>query len=195
MWPLEIHNEVFSVYCIRLDERFHQYSMLDHYNGAGIQQKVQVGMCAHRRLRSACASLGSQGFNVSSGGKLRRRSDCADAQTDLNLRCTHLPICTCSWYIIWLTEWTWRQHREDQRTPGSTRQLLQVSYLFICNISNKKKSLWVQIYFLSNNFSFSWVESILSYEDKEYCSRTNGHTNGWIWTHNHLVTIVIEQEH
>ena len=32
------------------------------------------------------------GFNVSTGGKLRlRSSDYADAQTDLNLYCTHIP--------------------------------------------------------------------------------------------------------
>ena len=38
--------------------------------------------------------MGSQGSNVSSGGKLRLCSDSADAQTDLNLCCTHLLSCT-----------------------------------------------------------------------------------------------------
>ena len=42
-------------------------------------------------------SMGSQGFNVSSGGKLRLWSDCADVQTDLNLRCTHMPAYTLRW--------------------------------------------------------------------------------------------------
>ena len=51
-------------------------------NCVDAQQKVRVGMCAHRRFRSACASAqsdpslrwtfyGSQWSNVSSGGKLR----------------------------------------------------------------------------------------------------------------------------
>ena len=39
-------------------------------------------------------SMGSQGSNVSSVGKLRLRSDCANAQTDSNLRCTRMPTCT-----------------------------------------------------------------------------------------------------
>ena len=41
--------------------------------------------------------MGSQGSNVSSGGKLRLWSDCADAQTCFNLRCMHMPTCTLSW--------------------------------------------------------------------------------------------------
>ena len=36
-------------------------------------------------------SMGSQGSNVSLGGKLRFWSDCVDAQTDLNLCCTQMP--------------------------------------------------------------------------------------------------------
>ena len=54
-------------------------------NRAGVRQKIQVGMCAHRRPRSACASaqsrslirvmdghfMGSQGSNIYLGGKLR----------------------------------------------------------------------------------------------------------------------------
>ena len=48
-----------------------------------LYEPVQVGMCAHTRVRSACASaqsdqslldrcsMGSQGFNVSSDGILR----------------------------------------------------------------------------------------------------------------------------
>ena len=41
--------------------------------------------------------MGSQKTNVSSGGKLRLWSDCVDVQTDLNLRCRHLPTCTLCW--------------------------------------------------------------------------------------------------
>ena len=40
---------------------------------------------------------GSQGSNVSSGGKLRHWSDCADAQTDLNLQSTHMPTRILRW--------------------------------------------------------------------------------------------------
>ena len=42
-------------------------------------------------------SIGSQGSNISSGRKLRFCSDCADAQTNLNLRCTHMTTCTLCW--------------------------------------------------------------------------------------------------
>ena len=41
--------------------------------------------------------MGSQWSNVSSDRKLRLWSDCADAQTDLNLLCTHMPTCTLNW--------------------------------------------------------------------------------------------------
>ena len=44
-------------------------------------------------------SVGSQGSNNSSGGKLRLRLDCADAQTDLILRCMHMPTCTLGWIL------------------------------------------------------------------------------------------------
>ena len=37
--------------------------------------------------------IDSQGSNVASGGKLRLKSDCRDAQTDLNLRCMAKPTC------------------------------------------------------------------------------------------------------
>ena len=68
-----------------------------------VLQKVQVGIWAYQRLRSAYAfarnlirvfdghCMGSQGSIVSSGGKLRLWSDCVGAHTDLNLRCTHMP--------------------------------------------------------------------------------------------------------
>ena len=68
-----------------------------------------VCMCGHQRFRSACAcahgliivfdrlSMGSQGSNVSSDGKLRLKSDCADVQTDMNLCCMHKPTCTLCW--------------------------------------------------------------------------------------------------
>ena len=36
-------------------------------------------------------SMGSQEPNVSTGGTLRLWSDCAHPQTDLNLRCAHMP--------------------------------------------------------------------------------------------------------
>ena len=36
-------------------------------------------------------------FMFTSSGKLRFRSDYADAQTDLNLLCMHTPACTLSW--------------------------------------------------------------------------------------------------
>ena len=42
--------------------------------------------------------MGSQGFNISSGGK--QRSKFMDGQTDLNLRCKHVPTCTLSLYIM-----------------------------------------------------------------------------------------------
>ena len=42
-------------------------------------------------------SMGSQGSNVSSGGKLRLWPDCADARTDFNFRCMHMPTCTLCW--------------------------------------------------------------------------------------------------
>ena len=68
-----------------------------HY-WVGIQQNVQIDMWAHQRLCSLIRvfdkhSMGSQGFNVSSGWKLRLSlfwSDCGDAQTDLNLRCNYM---------------------------------------------------------------------------------------------------------
>ena len=40
--------------------------------------------------------MGRHGSNVSSGVKLRL-INYADVQTDLNLRCTHMPICTLCW--------------------------------------------------------------------------------------------------
>ena len=40
--------------------------------------------------------MGSQGSSISSAGN-QDWSDCADAQTDLNLRCTHMPTCTLCW--------------------------------------------------------------------------------------------------
>ena len=42
-------------------------------------------------------SMGSQGSNVSSGIKLRICSDCAHAQTNLNLRFMHMPTCILHW--------------------------------------------------------------------------------------------------
>ena len=62
------------------------------------------------KLRSDCAehprslirvfdgrSRGRHGSNVSSRGKLRLWSDCADAQTDFNLSCVHMPTCNLCW--------------------------------------------------------------------------------------------------
>ena len=66
-------------------------------------------MCAHQRLRSACANAQadlslrwmlygySQGVNLSSGQKLRLWTDCEYVQTDLNLRCTYIQTCTLFW--------------------------------------------------------------------------------------------------
>ena len=42
-------------------------------------------------------SMGSPGFNVSSGGKQRLWSNRADAQTGLNLSYTRLLACALSW--------------------------------------------------------------------------------------------------
>ena len=42
-------------------------------------------------------SMGSQGSNVSSGGKLRLLSDCVAAKTDFNLRCMHMSSRTLCW--------------------------------------------------------------------------------------------------
>ena len=42
-------------------------------------------------------SMGSQGSNASSGRKMSLRPECADAQTDLNIRCTRMPPCTLRW--------------------------------------------------------------------------------------------------
>ena len=44
--------------------------------------------------------MGSPGSNVPSGGNFRRSSVCADAQTDLNLRSTHMPTCTLRWLLL-----------------------------------------------------------------------------------------------
>ena len=41
-------------------------------------------------------SMSRQGSNTTSDGKLRLRSDCAVAQTDLNTCCTHMLTCTLS---------------------------------------------------------------------------------------------------
>ena len=41
--------------------------------------------------------MSNQGSNVLSGVKLRLLSDCADAQTDLNHRCTHMQTGTLCW--------------------------------------------------------------------------------------------------
>ena len=42
-------------------------------------------------------SIGSQGFSVSSGGKVRLCPDSVDTQSDLNFRCMHMPTCTLCW--------------------------------------------------------------------------------------------------
>ena len=42
-------------------------------------------------------SMGSQVSNISQGGKLRLWSECVDAQSDSNLRYTHVPACTLCW--------------------------------------------------------------------------------------------------
>ena len=44
------------------------------------------------------SSMGCQGSNVSSGGRLRLWSDCVDTQTGLNLHYTHKP--TCLWWTL-----------------------------------------------------------------------------------------------
>ena len=42
-------------------------------------------------------SKSSQVSNLSSGQKLKLCSDYWNVQTDLNLRCTHMPTCTLCW--------------------------------------------------------------------------------------------------
>ena len=67
-------------------------------------EEVQVAMCAHYPTHAHSLirvfdrpSMGSQGSNVSSGGKVRLWSDCADAWADLNHPCTYMPICNLGW--------------------------------------------------------------------------------------------------
>ena len=45
-------------------------------------------------------SMGSQGSNVSSGGKLRLLSDCVAGKTDFNLGCMHMSSRTCT--LCWI---------------------------------------------------------------------------------------------
>ena len=68
-------------------------------------------MCAHRRLRSACASAQSDQRRrwVANGPtfffsdrKLWLLSDCADAQTDSNLNYMHMPTCFLCWPLDWI---------------------------------------------------------------------------------------------
>ena len=87
---------------------------------ASVQEEVQVCMWAYRILRSDCAhphslirvfdphslirvfdghSMGSHELTGSSRGKLRLWSDGADAQTDLNLCCMHMPAGTLCWVL------------------------------------------------------------------------------------------------
>ena len=53
------------------------------------QSKTQISL----RTSTVFAghSMGSQRFNISSGGNLRLLSDYAYAQTDLNIHCMHMP--------------------------------------------------------------------------------------------------------
>ena len=59
-------------------------------------------MCAHRRLRSSCASVQSDQSLMAALWVVKGPmflqvenydcSDCVDVQTDLNLRSTHMPV-------------------------------------------------------------------------------------------------------
>ena len=44
-----------------------------------------------------CGFRQEDGSAIPSGVKLSLWSDCADNQTDLNLRCSHMPTCTLCW--------------------------------------------------------------------------------------------------
>ena len=70
----------------------------------------------HRLIRvlNGC-SMGSQGSNVSAGGKLRLVTDCVDGQTDLNNRCTHISTCTLCWISANKTSGLPTNRLEDNR--------------------------------------------------------------------------------
>ena len=39
-------------------------------------------------------------YKKSTGGKLSLSTDCEGAQTDLNVRCAHVPSCTLCWRLV-----------------------------------------------------------------------------------------------
>ena len=53
-------------------------------------------LCSLIRVFDGC-SMGKQGINVSSGGKLRLTLYSVDGQTDLSLQGTHMPTSTLCW--------------------------------------------------------------------------------------------------
>ena len=67
-------------------------------------------------------SMGSQGSNVSTGGKLRLWSDCGDAQTDLIHRCTQIPPCT----LCWMPDLDIYYSRIAQRQERNTKLFIQL---------------------------------------------------------------------
>ena len=69
------------------------FCLSEECNWAGDQQKVQDGICSHRRLirNFNGYSMGSRGSNISSYRTQRIWSDCGTAHTDLNICCTQMP--------------------------------------------------------------------------------------------------------
>ena len=67
-------------------------------------------------------SMGSQGTNVSSGGKLRLWSDCADAQIYLKFRRTDMPTCTLCWIPAHLCWCKFENSREKFIFANSVRR-------------------------------------------------------------------------
>ena len=78
---------------------------------AGAQQKVQVGMCSHPRLRSACAfpvwpKRSMRAFGVAEGPTFLQKvnldhvqtvKNTEDVQTDFILQCIHTQPCPLCW--------------------------------------------------------------------------------------------------
>ena len=59
--------------------RLRSESLIAAFDSQGFKTQIRV---------FDSSSIDSQGFNLSSGGKLRLLSDCVHVQTDLNLSCT-----------------------------------------------------------------------------------------------------------
>ena len=61
---------------------------------------TQIRLCSLIRVFDG-HSMGSHELTVSSRGKHRLWSDVADAQTDLNICCMHMPACTSCWILAY----------------------------------------------------------------------------------------------